>query len=852
VNRQAPTSLAVNSDPIGFTDPQTGRTFAGELTLLSPTCKTSFTDDDGKTWIPTQGSGIASGVDHQTIGGGPFAAPLTRPTNVPGLYPNAVYYCSQEGVPASGPPSFCSRSDDGGLTFGPSVPLTTPPVNQCGGLHGHVKVSPQDGAVYLPFNTCGGVGSLLVSLDNGVTWTIRHVGTAAIATTPSISFQDPAVAIDANGRVYYVIANNDTAAAVLTSDDHGATWQNLGDVSATYGLNNIRYPAAIAGDAGRAALAFYGTTTPGDALLPTFDGIWHLYIANTFDGGRTWTTTDATPNAPIQRGCIWAKGGANICRNLLDFFDMTVDKEGRVLVGYVNGCEGGNCAQAATNAKGNAYTAAATIARQSSGRRLIAAYDPPNPLTATSKPGVPFVTTRRVGNVVNLGWSLADTGNSPVTSYKIMRSTVSGAETLLATVSGNQTSYTDAAATDTSKTYYYTVLAVNAVGTSCGTNEVFAPYMGDTCSGLIIHKNDPTHPEANLGTNTPASLLIDYVAAGEPPGTNDLMLKLKVNSLSSVPANSRWRVAWNSFSAEAFDSVSQQYYVGMTTGPDGVPSFEYGTLADAGLPAVYAISETKRGDALAGSNYSADGTITIYVPKSAIGNPQPGDLLGAVNGRTFTGDVPGSPESKLERSNLFIDHTFVKAQTDNSYPAATYMIAGNTDCSPLIEGLINSLVSLQAANPATVAGISSFNMSMKNTSFQTIFVPLRAEVAQLTSASGRVKVNNADNSQANSGAMWDYSNSVGADQKLSTNETSAARLLKFNNPGNEPFTVTFNVIGNLARPSSGSAGAGASGSGGSSSSGPAGSAASPTGAANMVFSLTYNPLLKTFTWQLKL
>ena len=48
VNRAAPTSQAVDSDPIGFTDPQTGRTFAGELTLLSPdTCKTSYTDDDG-------------------------------------------------------------------------------------------------------------------------------------------------------------------------------------------------------------------------------------------------------------------------------------------------------------------------------------------------------------------------------------------------------------------------------------------------------------------------------------------------------------------------------------------------------------------------------------------------------------------------------------------------------------------------------------------------------------------------------------------------------------------------------------------------------------------------------------
>src|SRR5260370_26296753 len=184
INRPAITSLAVDSDPIGFTDPQTGRTFAGELTLLSPTCKTSFSDDDGQTWIPTQGSGIASGLDHQTMGGGGFAAPLTRPTNVPGLYPNAVYYCSQDVVPNTGPPSFCSRSDDGGLTFGPSVPLTTPAVNVCGGLHGHVKVSPLDGAVYVPVNQGGGEGSLLASLDNGTTWTIHHVQSTGAKTTP--------------------------------------------------------------------------------------------------------------------------------------------------------------------------------------------------------------------------------------------------------------------------------------------------------------------------------------------------------------------------------------------------------------------------------------------------------------------------------------------------------------------------------------------------------------------------------------------------------------------------------------------------------------------------------------------
>src|ERR1041384_6872845 len=50
VNRRATTSQFIDSDPIGFTDRQTGRIFAGELTLLSPTCKTSYSDDDGQTW----------------------------------------------------------------------------------------------------------------------------------------------------------------------------------------------------------------------------------------------------------------------------------------------------------------------------------------------------------------------------------------------------------------------------------------------------------------------------------------------------------------------------------------------------------------------------------------------------------------------------------------------------------------------------------------------------------------------------------------------------------------------------------------------------------------------------------
>src|SRR6266513_6334683 len=681
-NSPAPTSQFVDSDPIGFTDRQTGRVFAGELTLTSPSCKVSFTDTDGLDalgnpsyagWSPSSGP-LGSGIDHETIGGGPYHAPA--PPHGP--YPNAVYYCSQDLVTA-----FCLRSDDGGATYGPPVPTYT---SQCGGLHGHVKVAP-DGTVYLPNNSCGGTGAVVVSEDNGLTWSVRPVQNASSQTRANSNLQDPAVGIDSNGRVYFAMSSSTVAgsaiggsnAVVATSNDRGQTWQNIFDVGAVYGLKNIAFPAAVAGDVGRASVAFYGSTTSGDGSANSFNGVWHLYVANTFDGGLHWTTTDATPNDTLQRGCIWMHGGADICRNLLDFFDMTLDKQGRVEVGYVDGCTDGACVQAASTAKGNAYTARGVIARQSSARRLVAAFDPPNPLKAKSLPGVPSVTQRRVGSAVRLSWSEADVGNSTIKSYQIWRGTASGAETMLTSVGGTQTKYDDLSATDTSKTYYYKVLAVNGVGTSCGNNEIVAPYVGDTCTGLILQRTPPGHPEQSSQGLAPASLAIDYIAAGEPPGTNNLVFTMKVTSLSSLPASSRWRIVWNSYAAQTYNQAAEQFYAGMRTDQNGAVTFEYGTVATAVVGLVIGVPTETPVGALPGSSFNADGTITLIVPKSAVGNPQSGDLLGAVNGRTFTGDT--SETQNLERSTLLVDHTFVKAQRDNGHPAATYAVVGNVACA---------------------------------------------------------------------------------------------------------------------------------------------------------------------------
>src|SRR5207245_4057057 len=143
---------------------------------------------------------------------------------------NAVYYCSQDLATA-----FCARSDDGGLTYGAGIPTY---VGECGGIHGHVKVSPADGTVYVPNHTCANPGleasqGVVVSEDNGVTWTVRRVvsgnGTNFGANSAPGDW-DPSVGVGANGTLYYGYKNIDGTAHMAVSIDHGKTFVRDFDV----------------------------------------------------------------------------------------------------------------------------------------------------------------------------------------------------------------------------------------------------------------------------------------------------------------------------------------------------------------------------------------------------------------------------------------------------------------------------------------------------------------------------------------------------------------------------------------------------------------------------------------------
>jgi hypothetical protein len=463
-DRSALSTSITTFDPILFTDWCTNRTFVSQL-LPAKVSLMAFTDNDGETWTPSQGAGINAGVDHQTVGGGPFKPGILGRGPL-ASYPNAVYYASQDIGLAE-----IALSRDGGMTFEVAVPMWN--LTQCNGLHGHIKVAP-DGTVYVPNKNCGGQQGLAVSEDNGLTWSIRTVpGSTGGAT-------DPSVGIGSDGTIYLGLVNADGTARVAVSKNRGLTWSAPANIGHSHDVQNAVFPAATAGDGERAAVFFLGTSTPGANGIATdmaFNGTWYGYIATTYDGGASWVTVNATANDPVQRGVVCTHGTTcpSGTRNLLDFNDLEIDAKGRPLAAYADGCVTANC-EAGVDRSGpdgtpdgkidsydNDGEDIATIIRQSGGRTLFAKYDladaPSNLWAAPTK------------SKVTLNWT---DNSSNETGFVVERSTsATGGFSQLVTVPAGSTSFVDGAVTRKT-TYFYRVAATNANGASSTSNVVKA------------------------------------------------------------------------------------------------------------------------------------------------------------------------------------------------------------------------------------------------------------------------------------------------------------------------------------------------------------------------------------------
>jgi hypothetical protein len=630
--RSSEVTSVTTLDPIGITDSlvrghETTRTIIGQLAGVNSAA--AYSDDDGQTWIPVEGGPPVSALDHQTYGAGPYPADFPIGGLVPNpVYPNAVYYCGQDVGFAS-----CARSDNGGISFGPATLAYT--VQQCAGIHGHVRVAP-DGTVYIPNKACGPNVAVTVSEDAGTTWNVRQVP----GSHPAI--RDPSVGIATDNTAYFCYSNGDGRATVSVTRDRGRTWEAPVELGAEMGIRHVMFTHAIAGDPDRAVCAYVGTTTEGNPVALDFPGTWHLYFSTTYDGGRTWTTVNATPNDPVQGvGGIWNSGGSNQNRNLLDFNEMSIDERGYPLYGYADGCIG-DCDIDSTL---NTFAAFPKIARQIAGKSLYAEFDQPEPRA----PAPACLSGQRTPERTQLSWRVPEHGGAAISGYKIFRGLAPGAEELVGTTDG-QPGYIDLTADPAVPNYYYKVTALNAAGEGIASNTIELPVSvpagGNACGIPGVRLVDDATGDAPASNFDLVSLHIS-----EPPETPDaLIFQIKVGSLAQLPPGTMWSVLFNT--KDLPSSGSAKAFVGMVVGETGGAEFVYGRNESAAVVIAGYQEVTVQGALDPASSFTPDGTIQLVVPRDLFGI-QTGDALYGLILRAHTGATASG--SHVVRSTNTLD-----------------------------------------------------------------------------------------------------------------------------------------------------------------------------------------------------
>ncbi|MDP3856345.1 MAG: PKD domain-containing protein [Stagnimonas sp.] len=530
------TQLNTN-DPILYTDQHTGRTFISQLQAGGPGESIFvYSDDDGDSWALTPLT-LNGGIDHQTVGGGPYRE--GSGVGPSGDYPHAVYYCSQSIAAA-----FCARSDDGGASFGP--PAISKTAADCdgflGGIHGHVRVAP-DGTVYVPDRGCGGQQALLVSEDSGQSFSARRVPGSSTGAS------DPSLGIGADGTGYFCYLNGDGHVRVAVTSDRGQTYGEDHDISYTLGVEHAVFPTAIAGDGDRAACAFLGTTTRGNFESVDFPGLWHAYVAMTYDGGKTWHTVMPNPEDPVQgRGGICLAGTTCLSnRNLLDFNDITLDHRGRPLFGFDDGCTGACVETGMPNQvviPGLAINSDAktTLLRQIGGRSLYAAYDPVEP----APPRAACLAGSRDKYVAHLGWRVPDHGGAAIAGYRIYRGDSAEQQDFLTRIEAR--AYYNDTQNDPARKYWYRISAENDRGEGLDSNLIALEP-----SEVVPENTEPTPILVATPAAGTAPLEVRFDVSGSDPDAGDALASYSLDfgdgeGLSDQP-----------FDGAAMKSLSHRY-----------------------------------------------------------------------------------------------------------------------------------------------------------------------------------------------------------------------------------------------------------------------------------------------------
>ena len=362
VNTADGTQAFFTNDPYGWVDPITDRVFNIHMMGLWTTW-IGWTDNDGQSWEANPHDSGAPVNDHIKLGSGPWTDEGYGIGGgvSSGIYETAVYFCYNKLAYIS-----CYTSFDGGASFevgGDLVGIAT----ANGGLHGAITSAP-DGTVYLPPRVA--TPSIIFSKDNGLTWEERTMGQDVGTPNPR---KNGEVATDTDSNAYNVWVGEDQGVYMSRSIDSGETWEQTSIRISPVEVISATFPHTSAGDPGRIAIAYLGSENASALGQPDLDGnpwngnahytpsnvthyLYVTYSLNALDENPVFHTQRLSPD-PVQVGSICLNsgdcrsddGGSN--RNLLDFNDLHIDLEGRVYIGFADGCTG-------TCASGNETTPA--------------------------------------------------------------------------------------------------------------------------------------------------------------------------------------------------------------------------------------------------------------------------------------------------------------------------------------------------------------------------------------------------------------------------------------------------------------------------------------------------------------
>jgi len=218
---------------------------------------------------------------------------------------------------------------------------------------GEVAVDPANDYVYVTYNTDdeSTVHDKIIVTRSDLTLTENK--RFVVATTRGDSFDSfTVVDVDGAGNVYALWTerrpkgkdgrNGKTPSFISVSKDHGETWSQ--PVKVNSGPPTTVFPWLVAGDRGRVAVAYYGSSSlgpsPEEVVLPERRlPAWKVFVSYSLNAtARNPDYQEVRATKSIHKGnvCTSGTGCASGTRDLLDFFQLDLDACGGIVLTYTD------------------------------------------------------------------------------------------------------------------------------------------------------------------------------------------------------------------------------------------------------------------------------------------------------------------------------------------------------------------------------------------------------------------------------------------------------------------------------------------------------------------------------------